>query len=93
MQNESSGVNYWALSFRHLAEYCSSVAGNSAPDSDPQVRAEAARVYSAWQESLALPEEGFDNGARRAAQLAALRKRTIQMLVRANPDPVGKPSY
>ena len=50
--------------------------------SPPFLRAEALRLYLLWQESLHAACHTCDQREERANVLAALRKRTIQVLVR-----------
>jgi hypothetical protein len=82
MATEESTINYWALSFHRLAQYCREIADDRFPAVDSALRAEAERLYTSWIESLALPEDDFSYNSRRACALAALRKRTIEIAVR-----------
>ena len=79
---ESSEINYWALSFKKLAEYCREIAEQEPTAANQKLAGEAKIVYAEWQDTLALPDDHFEEGSRRAQQLGALRKRTIEMLVK-----------
>jgi hypothetical protein len=81
---DSKTVNYWALSFVRLAKLLDEIVHSTSPRIAPAVKAEASRMYVAWIDGLALPEEGFEEAPRRAALLAGLRKRTIEILVRVD---------
>lgn len=87
MLREPSPYNYWAHSFHKLAENCRRVAEDTSPEILPALRAEARRVYASWVEDLALPEETFEQTSRRTIILQGLRKRTIEILVKAYPEP------
>jgi hypothetical protein len=82
MINEGYDRNFWAFSFKKLAQYCQEVADDNSPQLDPALRVEAKRLIGAWSESLALPEDGFEQSSRRISILSALRKRTIEILVK-----------
>jgi len=74
--------DFWALSDRQLERACRMMAEGRVPVSLPLLRAEAMRLFLLWRESTTEVEETPDEGEQRACVLAALRKRTIQVLVR-----------
>jgi hypothetical protein len=74
--------DFWSLSDRQLERACRMVAEGRVPVSLPLLRAEAMRLFLLWREcSVEVTQERGDN-ERRVCLLAALRKRTIQVLVR-----------
>lgn len=80
--NSQAMPDFWSLSDRQLERACRMVADGRVPLSPPLLRAEAMRLFLLWRESIV--EVPQDRGRReeRACLLAALRKRTIQILVR-----------
>lgn len=82
MNDRGSKAYYWSLSAAQLARECQSIAEDSSTNIDPELHAEARRLFAGWQESLALSEEDYDERARKASLQAGLRKRTIEILVK-----------
>jgi hypothetical protein len=82
MRHDDTRDDIWSLSSSQLATRCSSIAESDSPAADEALRAEAERLHAEWQDALHLPHEDFDEQARRSALLLALRKRTIEILVR-----------
>jgi hypothetical protein len=78
----------WALSDRQLARACVRIAQGWVPGSRPFLRAEALRLFLLWKESLDAACRNRD-GEHQAGELAALRKRTIQILVRISVQSPG----
>jgi hypothetical protein len=74
--------DFWALSDRQLARSCVRIAQGWVPGLRPFLRAEALRLFLLWRESLDAARRKVDESEHQAAELAALRKRTIQVLVR-----------
>jgi hypothetical protein len=74
--------DFWALSDRQLAGSCVRIAQGWVPGTRPILRAEALRIYLLWKESLDAACRARDESEHQAGVLAALRKRTIQILVR-----------
>jgi hypothetical protein len=83
MEREGYDRNFWAFSFRKLAQLCQEVADDNSPQFNPTLRVESKRLVGAWNESLALPEDGFEQSSRRISILSSLRKRTIEILVKS----------
>jgi hypothetical protein len=74
--------DFWALSDRQLASSCVRIAQGWVPGLGPYLRAEALRLFLLWKESLGAVCRTRDESEHEAGVLAALRKRTIQILVR-----------
>jgi hypothetical protein len=75
--------DFWALTDRQLERACRMMAEGRVPMSLPLLRGEAMRLFLLWREyTPAKIEETRSEGEQRACLLAALRKRTIQVLVR-----------
>jgi hypothetical protein len=72
----------WALSDQQLARSCVRIAQGWVPGSRPFLRAEALRLFLLWRESLDASCRNGEESEHQAGELAALRKRTIQILVR-----------
>jgi hypothetical protein len=73
--------DFWALSDQQLAETCIRIAEGQIPGSRPFLRAEATRLFLLWHESMNATRRTPEISEQRACLLAALRKRTIQILV------------
>ena len=84
--------DFWALSDRQLATSCLRIAQGRVPGLRPFLRAEALRLFLLWKEAM---PPSADTGAQReerACVLAALRRRTMQVLVRISvPQPERNP--
>jgi hypothetical protein len=87
--------DFWALSDQQLARTCIRIAEGRIPGSRPLLRAEATRLFLLWHESMNSASRTPENTEQRACLLAALRKRTIQILVsisgRIRPQQPGNP--
>jgi hypothetical protein len=85
----STMPDFWSLSDTQLERACRMVADGRVPFSPPFLRAEAMRLFLLWRECIAEVAQERDQ---RACLLAALRKRTIQILVRIalSSDPVNE---
>ncbi len=73
--------NFWMLSDQQLATSCVRIAQGWVPGLRPFLRAEALRLFLLWQEALHASRTR-EQVVQRAGERAALRKRTIQVLVR-----------
>ncbi len=73
--------DFWALSEMELAESCRLIAEGRCSRARISQRAEAMRVWMVWRDHLT-PRRTREEAEERAAILAALRRRTIQMLVK-----------
>jgi hypothetical protein len=73
--------DFWSLSDQQLAQACRLIGEGRCSRAGPAIRGEAVRVSLVWRDKLA-PRRPGDDAEERAAILAALRKRTIQILVK-----------
>jgi len=86
MANENTSIDFWALKPAQLAHECSLIATGDPAVASDSVRAEAAQLAVEWKDAINMPQDVFEDQARRAAQIAALRKRTIEILVKVTPS-------
>ncbi|MGB8259400.1 MAG: hypothetical protein WCE75_03575 [Terracidiphilus sp.] len=77
-------TDFWSLTPSRLASQCALIAQGSVDGADDADRAEAANLVTEWQEALDMPIQAFEDRERQAAQVGALRKRTIEILVRVS---------
>lgn len=91
MKNQDSTVSVWSLSSAQLAHKCRLIAEVDSGAADPALRAEASRLYAAWQDALELSGSDSDTRERKAAQQAGLRKRTIEILIKYAGQRSGNP--
>jgi hypothetical protein len=82
--------DFWALSDAQLQRACRMVAEGVVPSSLPFLRAEGMRLFLLWRETTVEVARERSEREERACLLAALRKRTIQVLVRIalSSDPI-----
>lgn len=84
-----SSDHLWKLSFEELAHKCQELGHGSLPGSDPGHSEEARRLYRGWTDAFSINKHDNDAGERIAAATSALRKRTIELLVRAEQHAEG----
>jgi len=84
MAAEDSNVDYWSLTSPQLAARISHIAQSDAVDFTSAARAEAGLLAVDWQEALNLPKESFEEQEARRARVAALQRRTIEILIHAS---------
>jgi hypothetical protein len=78
-----SSDHFWQLSYEELAHKCQEMGHASASAVDPSLREEARRIYGGWTDAFSLDKHANDAEERFAAATASLRKRTIELLVKA----------
>lgn len=83
----ASPRSFWDLSDAELATSCLLVAVQQDSPCASDVRAEAARLFDLWRETMDDADEDRGERERRAALLSGLRKRTIQILVKLTRQP------
>jgi hypothetical protein len=81
MANDDSTLNFWSLSSSQLAAQIGLIANGVTKGVDYRTRVEASHLASEWHGVLNLPKASFEDQQRRVAQLDALQKRTIEILV------------
>lgn len=87
MPDQDSAVNYWQLRSSELAEECLTLLDDRSLTSAPELHRELNMISRSWSETFEMPTESFEEQARRAARIGALRKRTIELLVRIEKRP------
>lgn len=78
----ASPRSLWELSDTELATSCLMIAEERDSPCESALRAEAARLFHVWRETMEDTGGDSDERERRAALLSGLRKRTIQILVK-----------
>jgi hypothetical protein len=76
--------DFWELSDEQLAKSCIAIAQGCLPHTRPFVRAEATRLFLLWRDTMNAACPTREDVEENAGALAALRKRTIQVLVRVS---------
>ena len=84
MAHLDENIDYWALKPSQLANECGLLAEGDTAAVDEAIRAETGQLAAEWKEAINLPQAAFEDQARRAAQISALRKRTIEILIKVN---------
>lgn len=84
MKHEVPQTNYWALSSSQLAAQIALIANGDLTAVDAATRAEAGLLVAEWQDAFKMPNATHDDEESRVAQLAGLKKRTIEILVKAS---------
>lgn len=72
----------WSLSPLELARQCKLLAEGNA-GVEPALQEEAKRLCASWEDALDYPHEPREERSRKAALQDGLRKRTIEILIRA----------
>ena len=83
MEHENSRTNFWALTSSQLAVQIALIANGDLTAIDAATRAEAGLLVAEWQDVLKMPKATLDDEESRVAQLAGLKKRTIEVLIKA----------
>jgi hypothetical protein len=84
MEHKDSQINFWALSSSQLAEQIGWIANGDPTAIDAATRAEAGLLVAEWQDALKIPRATFEEEESRVAQLAGLKKRTIEVLIKVS---------
>jgi hypothetical protein len=82
MANVDSTVDFWSMRPSELRIECRSIAESTDPAIDAKLRTEAAHLAARWQEALEMPRSDAFEESRRASHIAAMRKRTMEFLVK-----------
>jgi hypothetical protein len=82
MAKAEVSVNPWSMTNEQLAHECKTIAHQETISE--AIRHEAGRLVEEWKDALHIPDKGFEDPSRKAAQTAALKKRTIEIMVRVN---------
>jgi hypothetical protein len=78
-----SSDDLWKLSYKELAYKCQELGQPSLSAMDTGVNQEARRLYGGWSAAFAIDKDANDAAERRAAATTSLRKRTIELLLKA----------
>lgn len=81
-----SNDQFWHLSLEELAHKCQQLAHDSSSEADPSLREEARRIYGGWTDAFSIDKHENDAQERIAAATASLRKRTIELLLKAEQE-------
>jgi len=73
----------WKLSFDELAHKCQELGHGSVSGADPALQEEARRIYGGWTDAFSIDKHEEDAKERIAAATSSLRKRTIELLLKA----------
>ncbi len=82
MNSDARNVDFWDLRDVDLAKHCLRISEEESLRINAAIKAEAGRLYVEWCENMDGSEVDRKERAQRAALRAALRKRTIQILVK-----------
>jgi hypothetical protein len=80
MENVDSTFDFWTMKPSELGEECRSIAQAVNSTVDPKLRNEAGQLAAEWREAIKWPMDNAFDESRRAALIAALRRRTIEIL-------------
>lgn len=78
-----SGESLWKLSLAELAQRCKEIGHDTNSNVDPELQAEARRLYGGWMDAFSIDKHEDGAAERQAALTLALRKRTIEILVKS----------
>jgi len=81
MDHANSKDNVWLLTSAQLSHKIQAIADGDTTAIDEALRTEARRLCSNWRDALKPAEKDIEKQSERASQLAAVRKRTIQILL------------
>ena len=78
---QSAEGNVWKLSYAELARLCEEIAHNP-KTMDLHIRDEAMRIHNGWKDASSINPHEEGAKERQASMLLALRKRTIELVVK-----------
>jgi hypothetical protein len=81
MADEDSRINFWSMHSSQLRDQCIEIADTAPTGVEPALQAEARQLAIEWQEAIDIQSEDVFVQSRKASLVAALRKRTIEILV------------
>ena len=84
MTTEDSNVDYWSLTSPQLAARISQIAHADPSEFNNAIRAETQLLTEEWHEAMDLPQDSFEQEEARCARVAALQRRSIEILIHAN---------
>jgi hypothetical protein len=77
----SAEGNVWKLSYAELAHLCEEIAHNP-KNHDQHIRDEAMRIHHGWNDASSINTHEEGARERQVSMLLALRKRTIELVVK-----------
>ncbi|MDR3725567.1 MAG: hypothetical protein P4K86_00855 [Terracidiphilus sp.] len=86
MANQATTFSVWSMTAAALARECHQIASGSSVEAADRLRAEAKQLAAELEEALQMPQEDFEDAARRAGHLAALKKRAIEIFIKVHPS-------
>lgn len=86
MEYEKPQTDYWTMKSSELRDHCREISHGSREMASDWLRTEAHQLAVEWQDALEMPQNDAFQESRKATQLAALRKRTIEILVKVYGD-------
>jgi asparagine N-glycosylation enzyme membrane subunit Stt3 len=86
MTTREPNVDYWSLTSPQLAAQIDHIAHADPMDFNNATRAESHLLAEEWHEALNLPQEAFEQQEARRARIAALQRRSIEILIHASSD-------
>lgn len=84
MATSQPDIDYWSLTSPQLATKVAQLANASPTAVSPATSAETRLLALEWQEALNLPKDSFEQQEARRAKLAALQRRSIEVLIHAS---------
>ena len=75
--------NVWKLSYAGLAHACQVLGEDSSGGVSHEIREEARLLQAAWKDAMAIDLEQEGAATRQASMMLGLRKRTIELLIKA----------
>jgi hypothetical protein len=84
MKHEVSRTDFWSYSSTQLAAQIGLIANGDPTAIDTATRAEAGLLVAEWQDALKTPRTTLVEEENRVAKLAGLKKRTIEILIKAS---------
>jgi len=74
-------IDYWSLTSPQLAAQIEQIAHADPAEFNNATRAEAQLLAEEWREALNLPKNSFEQQEERRARVAALQRRSIEILI------------
>jgi len=84
MADDDSTARFWSLTPTQLCRECRAIAQAAPTPGNVELRAEGARLAAEWQDAIDMPRNDAFDESRRASLILALRKRTIEILIRVS---------
>jgi len=82
LEYQESNPDVWSMKSHELRDACREIAHAPREEVQDSLRTEANQLAIEWDEALGLPQLDPFDASRRASIVAALRKRTIEILIK-----------